>query len=262
MNTLFGAQIETSTACNGKCVFCPRGKLKEHGTMDDEVFNKIILDLQGFPALAMVNIQGNAGEPFCDPKFLDRLEYARQALPNASLEFYTNGSLLTEPIVDRLAKVNDLRVNVSLNGGPETRKKYTGLDDYWHVVRMMQYMRHKGIPTRASMVAYREISLGEMQDFVESGGLAIQYQSWAGQQYPYERKRWTSCPRAMHNIYIRFNGDVTLCCFDIFGLTSQGNAKVQTLKEIWLGPVRREYVLMHRQGRGCEMDFCKSCTEG
>lgn len=262
MKDLLGIQLETTTACQASCVFCPRGKLKEHGTMEDGLYEKIICEAAQLPALGILNIQGNAGEPLCDAKFLDRLEYARSRLNGTALEFYTNGSLLNERMIDRLKGISDLRINVSLNGGPETRKRLMGLDDYWHVVRMMGRLREAGIPNRASMVAYPEVTLGEISDFIASGGLAIQYQSWAGKQYRHERRRWTSCNRAMHHVYIRFNGDMTLCCFDTFGDVTFGNLKENTIAELWGSEGHREYVSKHKQGRGNELALCCSCSEG
>ncbi len=262
MNSLYGIQLETTTICQGKCVFCPRDKLTEHGSMTDALYAKIVQEAVRLPALAIFNIQGNAGEPLCDPQFMERLEFARKAMPKVSLEFYTNGTLLTEPLIDRMALMNNLRVNVSLNGGPETRKRLMGLDDYWRVVRMLRYMREKGISNRASMVYYPEITRKEVDDFVDAGGFAIQYQSWAGKQYPYERRRWTSCQRAMNHMYIRFNGQATLCCFDMFGTVPLGDLNTQTIQEVWQGECHKEYVLKHKAGKGQELALCESCTEG
>lgn len=115
---------------------------------------------------------------------------------------------------------------------------------------------------RCTMVAYPEIKPQEIENFIKAGGSAIQYQSWAGQQYPYKRNRWTSCVRALNHMTIRYNGDANLCCFDPFGKVSFGNVNTQTIEEIWKSSKRQEYIIRHKSGEGHRLELCNACTEG
>jgi radical SAM protein with 4Fe4S-binding SPASM domain len=202
------------------------------------------------------------GEPFLDKKFIPRLRTLRETLPDVSIEVYTNGSLLTDDVINQIKDI-PVRYSISLNGlSPETRKNIMGLNDYWEVIRALKTMDKLGVKYRVTMVAHPTVSPEEIKGFTESGGTAIQYQSWAGIQYPYERRRWTSCPRAINGMTVRYNGDVVLCCFDPFGEVTFGNLNKETIEEIWKNDKHRNYQMMHRQGRGQELLKCEHCTEG
>ncbi len=262
MKDLQMLQLETTNICNAKCVFCPHHKFEEFGTMADELYEKIIRDASELPDLKLF-IPMLTGEPLCDKKFVERLKFARERMPWVTLEFYTNGNLLTRDKIEELKTITNLHISVSLNAiTPETRKQIIGLDDYWDVVKSMKYMEEVGLPYRTTMVAYPEIRPQEVQAFVEAGGLAIQYQSWCGEQYPYDRRRWTSCGRALNSMTVNYKGEAVLCCFDPFGKVVFGDLNNQTIEGIWKSQKHQEYQNLHRQGRGNELELCRSCTEG
>jgi radical SAM protein with 4Fe4S-binding SPASM domain len=262
MKDLLFMQVETTNHCNAHCIFCPHHEFKEKGFMTDELYDKILNEAKQLPNLTEF-IPMLTGEPFLDKKFIPRLRKLRETLPNVDIEIYTNGSLLTDEVIFQLKEIPNVRYSISLNGlNPGTRDAIMGLKDYWEVIRAFKTMERLGIKYRATMVGYPTISQEEMKGFVESGGTVIQYQSWAGTQYPYERRRWTSCVRAVNGMTVRYNGDVILCCFDPFGEVTFGNLNNETIEEVWKSEKHREYQMMHKQGRGNELPKCAQCTEG
>jgi len=230
--------------------------------MEDELFQKIIDEAENLPNLHTV-IPMLTGEPFCDKQIMDRIKYIREHLPRVSIQLFTNGSLLTFDIIKELKGIQGFSLSISLNGlNPETREKVMGLKDWNHVVRMARYAESIGLSYRVTLVADPEISPDEIKDFIKVGGTAVQYQSWAGQQYPYTRNRWTSCIRALSHMTIRYNGDANLCCFDPFGKVSFGNLNDRSIEEIWNSPRRTEWRLRHKEGNGSKLELCGECTEG
>src|SRR6185295_13944982 len=86
--------VETTSRCNAECPFCPynvRSREKTH--MDQALFEKIIQDCTEFPLPAIEPFLN--GEPFVDPKIMDRLEMIRSRLPNTKLRVYSNGYALS-----------------------------------------------------------------------------------------------------------------------------------------------------------------------
>ncbi len=261
INELAILQVETTNICNSKCVFCPHDKFTEFGTMTDELYKKIIDEASKLNKLQTF-IPMLTGEPFCDKQIIDRIKYAREKMPWVNIQLYTNGSLLTFEIIQQLKEIPCFSLSVSLNGlTPETREKIMGLKDWRHVVRMVNYAEQIKLPYRVTLVAYTEVNTDEVKGFIQSGGTALQYQSWAGQQYPYKRNRWTSCVRALNHMTIRYNGDANLCCFDPFGKVSFGNLNESTIEEIWTRQKRQEYTASHKEGKGNLLPLCESCTE-
>ena len=123
-------QIETHNYCNAKCVFCPVPKLeRKRGFMSDELFKKIIDDAaENTPNVVHVYPFMN-GEPFIDPKLLDRVAYINQKLPKTKVVLFSNCSLLTKELVDKMLTVKVAAIIVSLNAGnPEKYKEIMGLD--------------------------------------------------------------------------------------------------------------------------------------
>jgi MoaA/NifB/PqqE/SkfB family radical SAM enzyme len=262
MNELLSVQLETTNICNAKCLFCPHDKFEHFGVMQEHLFRKIVDDLATVDTLETF-IPMLTGEPFCDKDFISRLRYAREKLPNVRFELYTNGGLLTEKIADELLTVSDLHINISVNGiKPQTRLDMTGLDDFWKLYRTIQYMQNKGMSLRFSAVAHPAMSIEEQAEFVRSGGIMIQYQSWAGEIYPYERKRWTSCVRAKNTLTVNYLGQVCLCCFDPFCKQQMGDLTTESVGEVWTNEKRKEYQRLHNVGRGNELPLCRRCTEG
>jgi radical SAM protein with 4Fe4S-binding SPASM domain len=229
--------------------------------MSDTLYKKIIDEASQLPRLQTI-IPMLTGEPFCDPKIIERIKYINSRMPWIGIQLYTNGSLLTYEIVQKLKEIPNFSLSISLNGlAPKTREKLMGLKDWNHAVRMVKYAEQIKLPSRVTMVAYPEIDEAERKEFIQDGGMALQYQSWAGQQYPYKRNRWTSCIRALSHMTVRYNGDANLCCFDPFGKVSFGNLNNQTITEIWDSPKRQEYINLHKEGRGNTLELCDSCTE-
>lgn len=230
--------------------------------MTDNLYKNIIDEASGLPRLYTF-IPMLTGEPFCDKQIIDRIKYAREKMPWVNIQLYTNGSLLTFEILQQLKEISNFNLSISLNGlDPRTRKQIMGLQDWSHVIRMAHYAEEIKLLYRVTMVACPEVPPDELKNFIKSGGMAIQYQSWAGQQYPYKRNRWTSCIRALNHMTVRYNGDANLCCFDPFGKVSFGNLNNQTIEEIWNSPRRQEYILKHKVGEGNKLELCDSCTEG
>jgi radical SAM protein with 4Fe4S-binding SPASM domain len=262
MKDLGVIQLESTNICNSKCVFCPHDKFKVFGTMEDDLYQKIVDDASKLPALTSF-IPMLTGEPLCDPKILERLRLASDKLPKTYIQLYTNGSLLTNEIMDEFKTIPRLFLNISLNGlNPETRKKLMGLDDWFHVVKMSNYATKIGLHCRTTAVASPEMTPEEIEGFIKAGGMMIQYQSWAGQLYPYTRKRWTSCTRALNYMTVLYDGTVNLCCFDPFGKVTFGNLKYQSIEEIWKTKKHQELIQKHKEGRGNVLNLCSECTEG
>ena len=105
--------IETILTCNARCVMCVHGEQPMIGTMDEELFRKIVDQAAAMGAKAVgLSIYG---EPFADKNFVERVAYVRAK--GLSYSLFSNGSLLRE---DRTKRMLDLggfeSINFSVNG--------------------------------------------------------------------------------------------------------------------------------------------------
>ncbi|HBC72218.1 MAG: putative Fe-S oxidoreductase [Candidatus Amesbacteria bacterium GW2011_GWB1_47_19] len=108
--------VETVASCTRKCSYCPVSKqefpeTRPYRVMRDEIYNSIIDTLSEIPRRAnqkgfngVLHLNGY-GEPTIDKKIVQRTEYARKKLPEATIGFYSNGDNLTEDLYLQLRNV-------------------------------------------------------------------------------------------------------------------------------------------------------------
>lgn len=110
-------QIEVTTECNLRCVYCPSPKLprpKMH--MDMAIFERALLWAKHFDKLgtqkelALTGI----GEGLLHPNIVEMVRMARRALPSGQITMSTNGVALTEDMAREFGKER-LELFVSLH---------------------------------------------------------------------------------------------------------------------------------------------------
>ena len=113
-------EIQTISWCNSKCVVCPWVQIKDsipRQSVSEEIWYKI---LEGVSALSPdVIIPYMNNEPLLDKNIASRILDLRRLRPQASIEFSTNGILLTEASSVFLVNHVDL-ILISLFGSDET----------------------------------------------------------------------------------------------------------------------------------------------
>jgi len=126
-------QIQTTSACNGKCAFCPYVGSWHHknpGQMSDETFKKIVQGLKKYKILKLCPYLEN--EPLLDKQIFHRLKYMVDELNPLWVEFATNLSILNDEMLLQIEnlfpKVKHV-IWVSFHGiNKETYQDIMGLD--------------------------------------------------------------------------------------------------------------------------------------
>lgn len=114
INTLKRAYVEVTNKCNLTCSTCMRNVWDaQYGHMTDETFGHILAGLGDFPEKPELFF-GGYGEPLSHPKLLEMIERAKTLGHQVSL--ITNGTLLTEPVSQRLIEIGLDMLWVSLDG--------------------------------------------------------------------------------------------------------------------------------------------------
>ena len=110
------AQVELTKACNFKCLHCYQ--------LDTRMYHKRILRhddwstlLQTLREKGVIFIRMTGGEPTVHPDFIEI--YKTAAKLGMKVELQTNGSLLTEEVVETLTEYWPFRVRMSLYGFSE-----------------------------------------------------------------------------------------------------------------------------------------------
>lgn len=138
------ADMEWTNLCNARCVFCPRGKMKALGNMEDDVFYRAVDKIRKANIGKIMCI--GRGEPLLHPKAMDFVKYIKEHT-GLNLEIFTNGAVLTPEMTDALADLNDeildLRINVSLHTlRHDLHEKMVGVD-LRKVIKNLRYLISK-----------------------------------------------------------------------------------------------------------------------
>ncbi|RPJ54959.1 MAG: radical SAM protein [Acidobacteria bacterium] len=267
-------QIETTTYCNSRCVFCPHHKMKRtRESMDMDLFKKIIDEAAALPLISQICLTG-LGETLMDKQLLERVDYVRRRMPTIHLDMFTNGHLFTAELYRELAKRRLTKLYVSLNAvRPEQRKAIMGLSDYDQVVsELRKAIALKLLATPIVVKAVVNPDLLGGDDITEfernwngmycEGGNAFLHTegNWAGDTWRMRTPPTHICTRVMMAIMVLVDGRVAQCCFDTDGRYILGDLRTETIKDVFNSEKATALRLAMSEGRRDEIELCKGCT--
>lgn len=232
-NRRFSAvELETTSACNRECAYCPVSVQRRPARMMEEaLFRKIVGDLEaiGFDGQLFFCFYS---EPLLDKRLPEFLRYARQRLPKATLEIYTNGDLLTYEKFVSLVQAGADYIKVSLHEHPLPASFAAVLE----TVKLSPHARHLVLFERH-----------EDQELFNRGGAV----------YVKNHIRINFCN--YKRLTIDVDGNVLLCCMDYYSRHTFGNAAKEPLLAIWN---RREYRDVRRSARAglWPYEICRICS--
>lgn len=259
-------QIETTTICNGNCWFCAHHKTNRPAVlMSDVVWRKIVDETRG---LGITYRPFMLNEPFSDERMVEIVSHIRDD-KTAQVEFNTNAELLTPDLSRRLVKCGISVMRFSIDGiRHETIRRTRGLDRDTVYENVLAFLEINSKSFRSAIVEVRMINFPDMDpkeqeeflDFwrgtVDRVSITKLYQyPWTGQQ-DCAKKR---CPKIREEMFFRFDGFATLCCWDAFGKGLVESVLEKSVLEIWNGTKLREYRnLLDKKNRHL-IPLCSRC---
>lgn len=258
--------LETATVCNARCTFCPYPTLERVGTkMSDELIDRLIGEMAKFKE-PFIFAPFKLNDPLLDKRIFGICEKFNTKVPHGRLRLFTNGSPLTPQTIEKIGRIKNLEhLWVSLNSvDPEEYEKLMGLNfeqttkklDYLHSLENFPH------PVMLSCVGWPGTEFREYcaKRWPKFGSFAITKTSWLGFTDS-QRQDVPDAPCSRwFELSIMSDGVVSLCCQDAEGKFPIGDAKTQSLLDIYNNPAwreRRRY-LMSRH----EVPVCQTCTYG
>lgn len=230
--------LETITACNLKCSYCPNsiydnGSLKNMKKMDIKLFNKIIDEL------AEIGWKGRIqphryGEPLLDDRLLNLIKNVKIKLPESEMVLFTNGELMRLDLYQDLIKA--------------------GVDSF--IITQHLPKQHKGI---LKILDYRK-KYGDDGIFLKYGKLHTAT-NWGGLVEINEERKISNCRWPSYNVGISYKGEVVVCCYDYFNTIKVGNVNNERIIDIWKKP---NYIKLRTDiKKGIyKHNLCKKCRIG
>ena len=235
-------ELNVNELCNRTCVFCPRVDPKTYPNqnlhMDIELASEISKQLLEVGFDGIVNISGT-GEatltkhlPLIVKKFGDK---------KIHIEIVTNGDFLKPKLISDLYSAGLKQLVVSMYDGPEQIEYFNNLFDECGIDEDLYTLRDRWYDEEEDYGLIYTNRAGSMGEKLLS---------------PHERP----CYYPHYALYIDYNGDILLCCQDMYNRTVIfGNVLEKKLVDIWvdkkLNDFRKKLVKGERT-----ISPCNNCT--
>jgi len=250
-------ELELTSYCNMKCLFCPRTKIeRKMGMMDENTFKSII---DKIPSRSKVMFSG-MGEPFLNPNIID---YLRLSKMNGNIiGITTNGSLLNEEMINQLSLIEIDLIQFSLP--TMDREKYIkmmGGDFLEQVIKNISRLNERKNPKTEIRISIIYNHPDEIEDeiihFADLNDIRLftkKKHSRGGNLYKKIQLGKFRCGIFPKITFISWSGEVLLCCHDIKGNINFGKYQDLGLKEIL---IQKDEFLM----KGEFPDLCEYCDD-
>jgi radical SAM protein with 4Fe4S-binding SPASM domain len=268
-------QIEPSSLCNYRCVFCYqkdrtffKPKSPQMGFMSLELFKHIIDDADGnidFISLA------SRGEPLLCPDLPQMLTYCRGKF--LGLKINTNASLLTEDICHAILSggVNCLVFSVDAPKEPQYSRYRAGgnLADVTDRIRLFHSIRREHYPDSPIIVRVSGVLFNpaeqDIREMVEFWGQYVDQVSWVAYNpweniYDAEASNVSvPCSDLWRRLFIWCDGTINPCDSDYRSTLKVGKLSEQNISAIWTGASYDQIRKTHLKNHRSTMNPCSSC---
>jgi MoaA/NifB/PqqE/SkfB family radical SAM enzyme len=290
LSTPFILYLDPSSACNLSCSFCPCGKAhqdlwseekrKSIKVMPFELYKKIIDDCKGFPENIKTLRLYKEGEPLLSPHLPEMIAYASDTGKFNSIDFTTNGTLLNPELNRKLVIAGLSRINISVEAlSGEGYKEISGVDlDFdKFVANIHDLYKNKGnchifIKTMADNITKKleDKFYGIFGDICDEISIEYIANCWPGFENTTDKvnvyhknsyKEYIICPRIFYILTINANGTVSHCIVDWNYKGIIGNAKTQSVVDLWNCKQYNDIRLIHLKGGRRSVPLCEKCQE-
>ncbi len=269
--------LETTNACNAHCIMCPHDKMKRKiGFMSFELFKKIVDDAikNRIPFKAIV--LDAFGEPLLDPLLFKKIRYIKDN-SNYMVAFSTNANLLNKEKAKKLLDSGLDILNISLNATTksEYEKIMKGLDYNTTIKNIKNFIKEKEKRKLSEpRIIINTVVVNENKKNVKKFlnkwkkhaiASATMSENWGGSvdlksplKLVYKQKKWP-CKRIWFDMYVFWDGKVSLCCRDYDGKQIIGDLKKQSIMQVWKGKKLKEMRKLHLKEEFDKINICKNC---
>ncbi|MDY0376544.1 MAG: radical SAM/SPASM domain-containing protein [Desulfobacterium sp.] len=248
--------IENTNCCNARCVMCPRETLtRKRGFMDFGLFEKIIQEVAKAKQKPVVHLHG-FGEPLLDKLLPERIRLAKD-LGIEQTYIVTNGSLLFPETARKIIDAGLDVMKISFYGTDSKSYGDTmgGLDFETNLNNIREFLKirkdmKKRTPKLILQYLPQETNGAETEAFKsmwssvldKKAGDCLNFSSLdnfgGGRAYNRVGEKIVSvCFYPWSAMSILWDGRAVTCCVDYNGVQDLGDLTVQSVREIWTGPV-------------------------
>jgi radical SAM protein with 4Fe4S-binding SPASM domain len=254
--------IEPTNTCNLRCTFCfvTDGMTRDGGFMDFDLFKKIIDDCTDLEHLCM----HNWGEPLLHKDIFRMIEYAKNKGVNYVV-MNTNGTLLTDKMIDRIVNSKLDIIRFSIDGSAETFKRVRGveLENIEKNIKKLKIIKEKKRPGLKMGVVFtvEEDTERDAEEYINHWEKIVDHVRL--QPKLITSPRTEVCPEPFGKDYgklvVLWDGRVIPCCVDYNANLMIGNIQNDTIPNLWKS--EKLNLLREQHLKGDFPDTCANCNE-
>ena len=270
--------IESTNLCNLNCPMCANDSIKpeKKGYMNLDLFKRIIDEISDYSQDIYLH---HRGEPLLHPDIFEMIKYAKHK--GLQTKMHTNATLLTEEKSLKLLEsgldfvsfsfdgytketYEKIRVNASFEKTLsniihflELKKKFGNIKPY----TILQFL---DIPGVKADIEIKQTLLNKFHSLPVDEIRMIPVHNWGGnveltQKNPEISDFNRLCTFPWYSLTILWDGTVVPCPQDFMGEIELGNARTNTIRQIWndkkMIQLRKKMV----DGKYCELKVCNKC---
>ena len=254
--------IEPTNTCNLRCTFCfvTDGMTRDGGFMDFNIFKKVIDDCTDLEHLCM----HNWGEPLLHKDIFRMIEYAKNKGVNYVV-MNTNGTLLTDKMINRIVNSKLDIIRFSIDGSAETFKRVRGveLENIEKNIKKLKIIKEKKRPELKMGVVFtvEEDTEGDAEEYINHWKKIVDHVRL--QPKLITSPRTEVCPEPFGKDYgklvVLWDGRVIPCCVDYNANLMIGNIQNDTIPNLWKS--EKLNILREQHLKGEFPDTCANCNE-
>lgn len=235
-------RLGNTNICGENCSFCPHKDMKrKQGKMSMGLYKRLVNEcaVWGVPEIVIQEF----GEPFRDPLFFDRVEYAyKKRIPK--IQTNSNCKFITKTIAHRIMDSHLSELFISCNKEGWNNIKYLStLKKPEHLKIYLSGIQGCFVPKKLKNVT----------------GVSISYtHNWAGKKGCPALAPRDPCKLLWVTMYVTWTGKLALCCMDIEAEHLGGDVNNTPLKELWQSAEYRRRRLEHSVH--LFFGLCKDCS--
>jgi len=270
--------IENTNCCNSQCVTCPREKLtRKPGFMDFGLFEKIIKELSPMRRKPVMHLHG-FGEPLLDKLLPERIKLAK-ACGIKHTYIFTNASLLFPETSRKIINAGLDKMKISFYGtneesynatmrGLNFKTAFQNITDFLKIRKELKcknpQLTIQYIPQETNNAGTDEFRALWNSLIDKNAGDRLNITSLhnygGGRAYNRAGERIVSiCFYPWTAMSVLCDGRVVICCMDYNGVQVMGDLNLQTVTEIWNGPVLSSVRMKFGKREYSGFATCMSC---
>lgn len=237
MKIFNAVEIEINHGCNRSCSYCPNSVADriEKGSMEPKIYQSLINQLRD------INFKGRISydfynEPMLSTSLESYVALARDQLPEASIELYTNGTLLS---LERFKLLDSAGVTKFI------------------------VTRHEGVTNYVFDVTLGNLSMDEREKVLYRNFTELHLTNRGGTLSHISPKVSTQlfpCHIPSMMLTVTVKGNVVPCFEDFYQKNQMGNILDKNIMDIWLSPQYVEFREKLRLGLRHKYEACNKCS--